>query len=174
MAKQVHKEKVKGAWLFLGAMLLAYGVTALINFSVARQSLHMFGNVFMQLLPVLVFVFVLLVLVNLTLTPDRIRKYVGKTSGLKGWLLALVGGVFSSGPVYTWYILLAELKQQGMKASLIAVFLYSRAVKLPLLPLLVHYFGLQYTIILSLYLLCFSILSGIITGALLGENKSSE
>jgi len=40
--------------------------------------------------------------------------------------------------------------------------LYSRAVKLPLLPLLVHYFGLGYTMVLVLYLIGFSIIGGLL------------
>jgi uncharacterized membrane protein YraQ (UPF0718 family) len=57
---------------------------------------------------------------------------------------------------------LAELRQKGMRDALAAAFLYSRAVKLPLLPLMIHYFGLVYTLILCLYLLVFSILNGIV------------
>jgi len=168
------KKKVTGGWLFLGVMLLIYSTTALIDFSLARQSLRFFVEVFIQIVPVLALVFFLMVLVNLILTPERTRNYLGKTSGLKGWLLAMIGGIFSTGPIYTWYILLGELKQQGMKTPLVAVFLYSRAVKLPLLPLLVHYFGMSYTLILSFYLVVFSIVSGMITGVLAEESNTSD
>jgi uncharacterized membrane protein YraQ (UPF0718 family) len=155
-------------------MILIYSATALVDISLARQSLRFFVEVFIQIVPILTLVFFLMVLVNLILTPERIRNYLGKTSGLKGWVLAMTGGIFSTGPIYTWYILLGELKQQGMKTSLAAVFLYSRAVKLPLLPLLVHYFGLSYTIILSLYLVFFSIISGIVTGVLADESNAGD
>jgi phosphoenolpyruvate carboxylase len=47
-----------------------------------------------------------------------------------------------------------------MRASLAAVFLYSRAIKLPLLPLMIQYFGTNYTLVLCLYLLGFSFVSG--------------
>ena len=170
MTKQPRKKnKLKGGWLFLGLMFLVYGATALINFSLVRQSLFFFAGVLIQIIPVLVLVFLLMVLFNLALTPERIKNYLGKASGLKGWLVAMVGGMLSTGPIYPWYILLGDLKQQGMKTSLVAVFLYSRAVKLPLLPLLVHYFGMTYTLILSLYLVVFSIISGILTGMLASE-----
>ncbi len=49
-----------------------------------------------------------------------------------------------------------------MRPALIAVFLYSRGVKLPLSPLLVHYFGLTYTLLLASYMMVFSLLGGII------------
>ena len=95
-------------------------------------------------------------------------SHPGKSAALCG-AVALVGGIFSTGPIYSWYMLLSELKQQGMKQSLMAAFLYSRAIKLPLLPLLIHYFGLTYTLILSLYLLVLSIASGIMTAILAGD-----
>lgn len=167
MTKKSHKKtKIKTGWVFLAVMLLIYSATALIDLSLTKQSLSLFGDVIKQVVPILLFVFVLMVFFNFILTPERIKDYLGKTSGLKGWLLVMVGGIFSTGPIYTWYILLGELKQQGMKSSLVATFLYGRAIKLPLLPLLIHYFGLQYTLILSFYLICFSILSGMIMGVL--------
>jgi predicted Fe-Mo cluster-binding NifX family protein len=49
-----------------------------------------------------------------------------------------------------------------MRASTAAVFLYARAIKLPLLPLLFHYFGSAYSVVLSLYLAGFALLSGIV------------
>jgi phosphoenolpyruvate carboxylase len=47
-----------------------------------------------------------------------------------------------------------------MRMPLAAVFLYSRAIKIPLLPLMIHYFGTAYTLVLCLYLLGFSIICG--------------
>ena len=55
-----------------------------------------------------------------------------------------------------------------MKTSLAAVFLYSRAVKLPLLPMLVHYFGITYTMVLVGYLILFSIISGLVMEQIYG------
>jgi hypothetical protein len=49
-----------------------------------------------------------------------------------------------------------------MRASLAAAFLFSRAIKLPLLPLMVHYFGIAYTLVLCLYLLGFSVVGGVL------------
>ncbi len=64
--------------------------------------------------------------------------------------------------MYAWYAVLHDLREKGMRTSLISVVLYNRAVKLPLLPLLVHYFGLAYTVVLAAYLIGFSIIGGLI------------
>jgi uncharacterized membrane protein YraQ (UPF0718 family) len=107
-------------------------------------------------------VFVLLVVVDLVLNARQIAQRGGHPAGARGWLLALGAGILSAGPIYAWYPLLAELRGKGMRASSAAVFLYAGAIKLPLLPLLFHYFGAAYSIVLSLYLAGFAILSGVV------------
>jgi uncharacterized membrane protein YraQ (UPF0718 family) len=72
------------------------------------------------------------------------------------------GGIASSGPIYMWYPLLSDLKEKGMRDSLIAAFLYNRAIKIPLLPMMVHYFGWDFTFALSIYMVLFSVVNGVI------------
>lgn len=155
-----RKKTGLGGWLFLLLVLTAYGVTAAVDAETAGQALRFFGKVMRSVLPALVIVFFLLLAVDLWFEPKWIKRNLGKEAGVKGWLLAAVGGVLATGPIYAWYALLRELREKGMRASLAAVFLYSRAVKLPLLPLMIHYFGTTYTLVLCLYLLAFSIVSG--------------
>ena len=157
-----QEKKGRGGWLFLVLVLIAYGLLGLVNPEATSRSLTFFTHIMAQVLPVLVLVFFLLFVANLVLKPKRIRRYLGKGSGIKGWIAAVLGGILSVGSIYAWYTMLSELQQKGMRNALIAVFLYSRAVKLPLLPLMIHYFGVAYTLILGLYLIGFSIISGIV------------
>ncbi|MCK4865150.1 MAG: permease [Gammaproteobacteria bacterium] len=161
---KLQKGKIKGVggWLFLAIVLLIYGVTALFDSGLALKAVTSFIQLLDKVVPVLLIVFILIFIVNLLLEPARVKKYLGSQSGIMGWLTAIVGGVLSTGPVYPWYALLKDLREKGMKTSLAAVFLYSRAVKLPLLPLLVHYFGITYTMVLISYLIVFSIISGLV------------
>jgi len=76
---------------------------------------------------------------------------------------------FAMGPIYAWYALMAELQQKGMRTAFVATFLYSRAVKIPLLPLMVYYFGLTYTLVLCLYLIVFSVINGIVVERLMPQ-----
>lgn len=159
--ERVRKKKAVGGWLFLLLVLAAYGVTGAIDAEMAGQSLDFFGRVMPQVLPVLLIVFLLLLAADLLFKPKWIKRNLGREAGIKGWFIAAVGGVLATGPLYAWYALLRDLREKGMRASLAAVFLYSRAVKLPLLPLMIHYFGTAYTLVLCLYLLAFSIVSGV-------------
>jgi len=148
--------------LFLALVLFAYTRLGMLDPEATEQALTFFTHVMDRMLPILGLVFVLLFVANLVLEPKRIRRYLGRESGMKGWVAAVFGGILSLGPIYPWYAMLGELRQNGMRNSLIAAFLYSRAVKLPLLPLMIHYFGLAYTLILCLYLIIFSVISGIV------------
>lgn len=151
-----------GGWLFLALVLTAYGATAWIDPGLARDAFADFLSVFGKVMPVLALVFVMLFLGELFLSPKRVEGWLGQRSGLRGWILALAAGVLSSGPVYAWYAMLAELRSKGMRTALAAAALYARAIKLPLLPFLAHYFGWRYTLVLSLFVAGFSILNGLI------------
>jgi uncharacterized membrane protein YraQ (UPF0718 family) len=169
-----NTNSISGRWLFLGLVLVVYIVTALLDSSLAIASLQLFGQTLVKIIPILILVFILILIFNLILSPQKIKTYLGASSGPRGWLLAVVGGIFSTGPIYAWYVLLSELRQKGMRISLMAVFLYARAIKLPLLPLLIHYFGLTYTLVLSFYLAVFAIISGIVTEFFVSHHSSQK
>jgi hypothetical protein len=77
-------------------------------------------------------------------------------------LTFLTGGVLSHGSVYLWYPLLGDLQQQSMHPGLIAAFRTSRAIKLPLMPLLIYYFGWSCMLILFVYILIAACVEGLL------------
>lgn len=169
MNQKGKEKRISGRIKFLIAVLLLYLIIALFNFSVAKDAFVNFLLMFIKILPILGIVFVIMIGVNLYFTKERIGKYLGEQSGLKGWLYATISGILVSGPPYVLYPLLSDLKKHGMKNSLLAVFLYNRNVKIPFLPVMVYYFGLNFTVILSLYIIIFSILNGKIIDLLVRE-----
>lgn len=110
--------------------------------------------------PALLFIILLVGTINYLVRPKTVSRYVGKGSGVKGWLLAICTGILSHGPIYAWYALLRNLRDQGMKSSLIAVFLYNKAIKIPLLPLIIYYFAIPFVAILTGYMIIASIVQG--------------
>lgn len=152
----------KGSWIFLFLVLVIYGAVAFVDLEVARGGLIFFKALLLQLLPVLAAMIAIIFAVNLFLQPKQINSYLGTQAGIKGWLLALLAGILSVGPVYPWYAVLHDLKSKDLAPSLAATFLYSRAIKIPLVPLIAHYFGLQYTVVLLACLLILAIVNGLI------------
>lgn len=161
-------------WIFLLAVGGLYALTGLFDPSMVTDALSSFGSLLIRIVPVLVLVFGLLFLASLFLEKKWLARHLGKASGLGGWGLTVVCGVLSAGPLYAWYPLLGELKGKGMSGALIATFLYSRALKLPLLPLMVHYFGIAYTVALSACIIVFSVLSGLLMRRFAGIDGSEQ
>ncbi|HHH38972.1 MAG TPA: permease [Sedimenticola sp.] len=160
-----------GGWWFLLGVVLLYGLLALIAPGFAGRSLRHFLAMGRDLLPVLLLVFLFIWLFNLSSgVRKKLVRLSDRESGPKGWLLAVTGGVLSHGPIYPWYPLLRELKAHGVRPALLAAFLYARSVKLPWLPLMAHYFGLRYMLILTGYMVLFSVLNGWLLERLLGKN----
>jgi len=153
-------EKFGASWIFFIAVVTIYLVVCLIDVGVAVDSLSNFSSLFFKILPTIVAVFILIFVFNLFVDPKTLVKYLGSGSGVVGWLVAIVGGIISTGPIYMWYPLLSDLKEKGVRTALLATFLYSRAIKPALLPLMIHYFGLAFAVIVCIYIGIFSIING--------------
>jgi len=166
MSKSFVTKNINGRIKFLLTILLIYIFVGVFDFSIIQMAITNFSFMFIKIVPILLVVFMVMILVNIYFTKEKIRKYLGEKSGIRGWVYAVVSGILVSGPPYVLFPLLGELKRGGMKNSLLAVFLYNRNVKIPFLPVMIYYFGFGFTIILSLYIVIFSILNGKIVGVL--------
>ncbi len=147
------------SWLFLIVMILAYGVLALFSSNAFLTSLRLFGKIALQIIPVFILVFVLMVLSNYFVSSKFVVRHLNGR-GIKKWLFVIIGGALSSGPIYMWYPLLNDLRAKGLSYGLIACFLYNRAIKIPLLPIAILYFGWQYVLILSIFMILGSVAQG--------------
>ncbi len=157
--------------LFIVVILL-YGIFAIINADLIRSSLNTAGNLFIQISPVLILVFFIMFITNIVISAKKITTGLGHHKGITACFLAIVFGILSAGPIYLWYPLLADLKEQGLHNSLITIFLYNRAIKLPLLPIMIYYFGWQFVLIVSFLMIIFSVINGFIVERLLLTHSS--
>jgi uncharacterized membrane protein YraQ (UPF0718 family) len=167
----MKKNDIPFRYIFLALTLVGYGVMALFDPAYAEQAFSNFLAMLVRIIPILGVVFIIMFLTNLLITPERMEKHMGKESGLRGWIYSIFLGIIVSGPPYVLFPLLGDLKKQGMKNELLAAFLYNRNVKIPFLPVMVFYFGLSYTIILSAYIILFSILNGLLVGRFVAMEK---
>jgi uncharacterized membrane protein YraQ (UPF0718 family) len=158
--KIIEKVGVGEAFLFLA--VIGYVILGIFDFALLRDVLYMLIRLMVRIAPILLIVFIVMFFTHLFFEGQRIVRLLGKGSGFRGWMVAIAGGIASSGPIYMWYPLLSDLKEKGMKDSLIASFLYNRAIKIPLLPMMVHYFGWDFTLALSIYMVLFSVVNGVI------------
>ncbi len=159
----------KGGWYFLLAVAFVYVIFFIVSPEVMQKALIFLEKLIIQLIPIFVFVFIIMVLTTRYLTTDTIIKHVGKDAGIKKWILMIIFGIISTGPIYAWYPLMADFKKQGVSSGLLATFLYNRAIKIQFLPLLLVYFDTFFVVLLTVFMIIFSILQGLIVNALVKE-----
>ena len=162
----IKQKKVHPSIIFLLVVLFIYILIALFDLNFVIRALFETLHMFVKILPLLVLVFFIIFLINMFVSSGKLKKYLGSKSGIKGWIYTFIAGVLISGPPYVLFPLLGDLKKQGMKDSLIALFLYNRNVKIPFIPIMIYYFGFWFTIVVSFYLLLFSVINGLVVGVL--------
>ena len=146
---------------FLAIVVMIYLVVFLINSNYAILAFQNFLKTFSKIIPIILFVYLFTFLANAFLEQKKINKYLGKDSGIKGWVYVTLSGILIPSPPYVVFPLLADLRKKGMKNSLIIAFLYNRNLQIAFLPVMAYYFGILFTIIVSTYIFIFAILSGI-------------
>ncbi len=168
------KEKISTNWIFFIISVVTSVVLFLLFPDYFEKFVQIFVKLLLDILPTFALVLAFIFVFDLILTPDKIIKLLGRGSGAKGWFFTIILGVMSSGPIYMWYPLVEELQREGMRNALAITFLYNRAIKIPLMPMIIFYFGLPFLIVMSVLMIIFSIINGYVGEKILvklGGNK---
>ena len=158
--------------IVLMTISIAYIVLYFADNTLFHRSFELFLSLVIQIAPFLLIIFVIMFINFWFIKPDFIKKHLGEQAGLKGITFVILSGIISVGSVYVWYPLLKDLKESGMSNKLIAIFIYNRSIKLHLLPVMILYFGLTFTMVLSLLTILFSLVIGYLVQLFTSENLS--
>lgn len=158
---KMASESPKTGWYFLIISIMIFLTAIYLKPNIFIPSIKILSNTLTRIIPIFILVFIIMFITNYFITKEWLNKHLGKSSGIKSWAIAVTTGIISSGPIYMWFPMLAELKEKGVNEGLIATFLYSRAVKPALFPIMILYFGITFTIVISVVMILFSIIQGI-------------
>jgi uncharacterized membrane protein YraQ (UPF0718 family) len=166
----MHAQKITrrfpASWCYLIAVLLIYlGLFVFVPGRFLAAS-GLFVQIFLKMLPVLAFVFALMVLSNFYISSAFILKHFER-KGMRKWFYAIIGGILATGPAYAWYPLVADLRNKGLASGIAACFLYNWAIKLPLLPIAIFYFGIPFMVLLMIVMIAMSVIQGMILNAVM-------
>ena len=160
-------KKNRFSYIFLISTVVLYITVFFVSPENAFCALDKSFQILKKILPVLTLVLILTAVLGILVHPKIISQYLGKNSGIKGWLISISGGVLSHGSTYIWYPILQDFRLHGAKDGLIIAFFYARAIKLPWIPMMISYFGLSFTLVLSLYIIISAFLQGLIAERLI-------
>lgn len=164
--------KMRNGVKFLAAVLAVYVLVGLFRSDLAAGAALRAGKDLLDLLPIFVVVYLAMAAADRFIRPETLRRYLGERSGWKGTALVLSFGLFLAGPPLVMYPLLGGFKKEGMGNGLIATFLYINNVKIVFLPVMVHYFGLEFTIVVAGLNVIFAIIAGALTSRLVGSTDA--
>lgn len=143
MIKTILKRYRNSILLFLLMLILL-----LINKELGMKAFMSTGSSIRQMLLLLPPVFLLLGLMDVWIPKETMMRYMGENSGIKGTILALAIGSFTSGPLYGAFPVAAVLMKKGVKFSNILVFLGAwSTTKIPMLLFEGSNLGWKFTIL---------------------------
>lgn len=140
--KSIKNNKLLVISLVLLLVLFLYDLEK--GLSASLSAVDNFKTVGMVLPPI----FILIGLLDVWVPKEVMIKYMGKGSGLKGGLLAILLGAVGAGPLIVAFPVAALLIKKGAKFSYVFLFLGAwTSVKLPIFMFELANFGPKFTLI---------------------------
>ncbi len=91
-------------------------------------------------------VFILMGLMEIWIPKDKIQKWLGSESGMKGVVISFALGTLPTGPLYVAFPMTASLLRKGASITNMVIFLGSwAALKIPQLMVEIKFLGIVFT-----------------------------
>lgn len=149
---QKIKDKIGWNWLFLIFISKIFFWIWILNFPLFKIIFTDFLIFFIKLLPVLFLVYFFIFIFSFILDTKKIKNFLENWWTVKKFFFSVFWWILSSWPLYLWYPLLKDLKKKWLTDGHIASFIYARAIKIPMMFLMISYFSLKFTIIFNIIL----------------------
>jgi uncharacterized membrane protein YraQ (UPF0718 family) len=169
-AKKMRKEIVRDYAIF--AIALALAVLLLLIFPDRKATATITAwNYFLEMIAIMPAVMIIMGLFNVFVSKEQVVKYLGKTSGIKGILLAIFFGALPTGPLYIAFPLALALWKKGARVSNIVIFLSAWAcIKIPQELVELQFLGLKFMAARLTLTVVFVILMGLLIEKLMAHS----
>jgi len=138
--------------------LFVYGLNAEKGAIVARTVYV----TFFEILDIMVAVSIFIGLFQVWLKPPTIVKWLGKGSGLKGFIFVCTFPILMGGHLFTVFPLLKTLREKGARQGAIASFITAWGGKAPLLPLETKFLGWPFALVRLGFVIIFAFVMGLL------------
>lgn len=114
----------------------------------AARSSRVMWDYFKEMALILPPVFILMGLMDVWISKNKIQKWLGEGSGLKGALIAVAIGTLPTGPLYVAFPMTAALIRKGASVLNMVLFLGAwAALKIPQLMVEIKFLGVAFTLL---------------------------
>lgn len=102
---------------------------------------------FIEMISFIPIVFILVGLLDAWIPSQKLQKYMGPESGIKGTVLSVIFSMFQAGPLYGAFPIVYILYKKGASIKNIFIFIGCfSALKLPMLSIEIGYLGIEFTL----------------------------
>ena len=106
-----------------------------------------FLYMFIEMISFIPIVFILVGLLDAWIPSQKLQKYMGPESGIKGTVLSVIFSMFQAGPLYGAFPIVYILYKKGASIKNIFIFIGCfSALKLPMLSIEIGYLGIEFTL----------------------------
>jgi len=117
---------------------------------------------FFEVLDIIIAVSIFIGLFQVWVKPPTIVKWLGKGSGLKGFILVCTFPILMGGSLFTVFPLLKTLREKGARQGAIASFITAWGGKAPLLPLETKFLGWPFALVRLGFVIIFAFVMGLL------------
>jgi len=144
---QPERQSPARGWVVLAAMV-AVAAVLLIAFPEQRDpSIAAFWEFLLEMVWVMPAVLVIMGLFAVWVPKEAVNRYMGRGSGARGMLIALVFGTLPTGPLYAAFPLTKGLLEKGASPANVFVFLAAWAcIKIPQELIELQFLGWRFTL----------------------------
>ena len=146
MRKKARKVIMRYLLLIVAAVLL--GVLFMINIDLGKKAVTSVGYGLREVAIVLPPIFILLGLIDVWVSRERMMRFMGPGSGIKGVVIAIIMGSVAAGPLYAAFPIAAMLLKKGARLTNILVFIGAwSTTKIPMLLFEISALGARFALL---------------------------
>jgi len=149
-----HQTKQKGNQMLIPTIIMACIAVLLVIVGMNKEgSVHIIGlqsafKMTYQVLPLLIFAFIIAGMIQVLLPQDLLNKWVGAESGIRGILIGTIAGGLTPGGPYVSLPVIAGLLKSGAGVGTMVAFLSSWSLwAVARLPMEIGILGWKFTLI---------------------------
>jgi len=124
-------------------------------------------NAFVQSVKIIIAVFFFIGLLQVWLNSETLAKIMGKEAGWLKYLIASTIPIFIGGSLFSIFPLLSVLLEKGASYGAVLAFITAWSGKAPLIPLEIHFLGLHFTILRTVFVIPMALIVAILGEMLL-------
>lgn len=138
-------------YVWLAAYAVFTVLSFIFNFSPGKSIFAEFSQSFVDMIIFVPFLFIIVGLLDIWVPKERVQKYIGQGSGIRGIMLVVLLSMLQAGPLYGAFPVAYLLYKKG--ASIRNIFIYLGAfssMKIPMLGIEIGYLGIEFSLVRTL------------------------